>query len=62
MIKVKGRIVTFTGKDLAFMKKDAKRLGLTPQNWFTGMLWEMVMRKAREGVFNGKNKKTMESK
>jgi hypothetical protein len=54
MIKVKGRICTFTGKDFKLLKKEAEALGLSMQDCFTGMLWEMLMLKAREGAFRGK--------
>lgn len=57
-IKVKGRIVTFTGKDALFMTKEAKELGLSEQALFTGLLWEAVMRYARNGVFLEKIKKS----
>lgn len=59
MIIVKGHKVVFTGKDKALLKKGAKNLGMTPQNCFTGLLWEMVMRQARAGEFkNGKKVKS----
>jgi len=58
MIKTKGHKVTFSGEDLAILKRESKRLGLSPQNWFTGMLWEMVMREARNGAFK-KDKKVV---
>lgn len=61
MITVKKRVVTFTGKDFKLLKAESKRLGISMQNVFTGMLWEYIMRKAREGVFNGKSKKRMEA-
>lgn len=57
-IKVKGRTATFTGKDKVFMQTRSKELGLSAQDFFTGMLWELIMRKAREGSFNGKTSKS----
>ena len=61
MITIKKRVATFTGKDFKFLKAESKRLGMSMQNVFTGMLWEYIMRKAREEVFNGKSKKRMEA-
>ena len=51
MIKVKGRRVFFSGKDEKQIKQIAKDLGMSPQHAFTGMLWEHVMRCARQGLF-----------
>ena len=59
MIKVKGRIVTFTGKDLKNLKELAYKYGLSMQDMFTGVLWETIMRKARDGAFVHGNKKTV---
>jgi hypothetical protein len=58
MIKVKGRIVTFTGKDAIWLKRESKALGLSQQDFFTGMIWEALMRSAREGAFLEKAKKS----
>jgi hypothetical protein len=57
MIKVKGQIATFTGKDAKWLAKEAKALGMSKTNFFTGMLWESVMRYARSGGFLEKTKK-----
>jgi len=38
------------------VKKEAKQLGISPQEVFTGCLWETVMRIAREGAFLDKTK------
>jgi hypothetical protein len=54
MIKIKGNVVTFTGKDGEVFKQSAKAVGMSPQNFFTGMIWEYIMKQAREGVFLGK--------
>lgn len=55
MIKIKGHKVFFSGKDEKLMRQEAKELGLSVQDTFTGMLWEHLMRVARQGVFkNGK--------
>jgi hypothetical protein len=51
VIKVKGKIATFTGKDAKHLKEAAADLGLSMQDVFTGMLWEHLMRCAREGFF-----------
>lgn len=51
MITVKGRIAHFTGKDAKLLARHAKRLGLSEQDLFTGIMWEMILRQAREGVF-----------
>jgi len=51
MINVKGNKIYLTGKDEQRVKEEAKRLGLSAQDLVTGLLWEMFMRKAREGVF-----------
>lgn len=54
MIKVKGNIVTFTGKDAKWLIRESKKVGMSKQAFFTGTLWEDIMRKAREGAFRGK--------
>jgi len=51
MITVRKRKVFFKGKDAVLMKKMAANLGMSEQDAFTGMLWEHIMRLAREGVF-----------
>ncbi len=51
MIKVKGNKVTFTENHALNFMAIAKDLGLTPQDLLTGLLWENIMRLAREGVF-----------
>ena len=53
MIKVSktGKRVIFNGKDAILLNNEAKRLGLSTQNLFTGLLWEYLMKKAREGLF-----------
>lgn len=51
MITVRGRKVYFKGKDAKLMKGLAKDLGMSPQHTFTGLLWEHIMRLARQGVF-----------
>lgn len=56
MITVRGKKVTFTGKDRKRMETIAKDLGLNVQTAFTGMLWEHIMRVARWGLFK-RNKK-----
>lgn len=59
MIKViKDNKVRFTGKDKKDFLKIAKDLGLSPQDTLTGMLWELIMREARNGKFK-KGKKTV---
>ena len=40
------------------LKREAKKLGLPIQTLFSGMMWEMVMREARKGVFLEKTKKS----
>ena len=55
MITVKGKRAIFTGKDEKMLKAEAKRLGLSIQTCFSGMMWEYLMREARKGTFkNGK--------
>ena len=56
MIKIKGRVVTFSGKDYLALRKISKRLGLSMQNVFTGMAWEYIMAKAQKGDFLAKAK------
>lgn len=51
MIRVLGRKVTFTGKHYQWLIKEAKAVGLNPQHYFTGLLWEHIMTQARSGVF-----------
>lgn len=53
MIKVRkdGKTVDLTGKDQKFFANKAKEYGLSMQHVFTGMLWEAVMRMARQGYF-----------
>ena len=51
MIKIKGLKVTITGQDAIRIIRYAKEVGLSTQDWFTGMLWEHIMELAREGVF-----------
>jgi len=51
MITVRGRRVYFKGKDEKMMKEMAANLGMSEQDAFTGLLWEHIMRLAREGVF-----------
>ena len=58
MIIAKGNKVTFTGKEEKVLKREAKKLGLPIQTLFSGMMWEMVMREARKGVFLEKTKKS----
>lgn len=54
MIKIVKNKVYFTGKDYKWLIKISKELGLSPQNAFTGMCWEYVMKKARERKFHAK--------
>jgi hypothetical protein len=54
MIKVKGKQAIFTGKEAIQLKKLAKLYNLSIKDCFTGMMWEFVMRKAREGLFREK--------
>ena len=61
MIKVKGRVATFTGKDAKWLAKESKALGMSKQNFFTGIMWEAVMVRARAGDFLEKNKKRVVS-
>ena len=58
MIKVRGKKVAFTGKDAQRLKREAKSIGLSEQEFFTGCLWESIMRHARNGVFLEKAKKS----
>lgn len=51
MIKVRGAKAVFTGKDAELLKKHSIKLGLSEQDTFTGMLWEYIMKRAREGAF-----------
>lgn len=55
MIKVKGNKAIFTGKDAKLLRKTAKELKMTPQNVFTGMLWEFMMKHAREEALKRDN-------
>lgn len=48
MIKVRGNKVTFTGKDAVILNKEAKRLDMSPQHLFTGILWEYVLHLKRK--------------
>lgn len=57
MITVKGKVATFTSKDWTLLKKGAKETGLSLQDYFTGITWEMIMRQARRGDFLVKSKK-----
>lgn len=56
MITVRGKKVYFKGKDAKRMKQLAKDLGMSVQSAFTGLLWEQIMRFARQGVFKRRNK------
>jgi len=56
MVTVKGRKIFLNGKDLQLLKRGSKETGLSIQDFFTGICWEMVMRQARLGVFLVKNK------
>jgi hypothetical protein len=38
--------------------RGADSVGLSRQDYFTGILWEKIMRMAREGVFLEKTKKS----
>ncbi len=51
MIKVCGKRAIFTGRDQKQLLDISKELGLSVQDTFTGMMWELVMKKAREGLF-----------
>lgn len=53
MIKIKGRKAVFTGKDAKMIKSTAKSYGMSQQDVFTGVLWEYVMKCARERMFKG---------
>lgn len=61
MIKVKGCVATFTGKDAEWLTREAKTLGMSKQNFFTGCMWEAIMKHARNGGFIEKDKKGMEA-
>lgn len=50
MIKVKGNVATFTGKDLKWLKDLSKKYEMTPQVLFTALTWEAVLRWKREEV------------
>ena len=56
MITIRKNKVYFKGKDSKQLKEIAEYLGLTPQEAFTGLMWEFIMREARNGTFT-KNKK-----
>lgn len=56
MIKVKGKIVTFTGKDAKWLERESKAVGMSRQDFFTGCMWEAIMRFARKGAFLEKAK------
>jgi hypothetical protein len=56
MIKVKGNKAIFSGKDRKDLIQISKDLGLSVQDTFTGMLWDMVMREALNGTFKKKEK------
>jgi hypothetical protein len=51
MITVRRNKVYFKGKDARTMKELALSLGMATQDAFTGLLWEAIMRFARQGVF-----------
>lgn len=51
MIKICEKTAIFTGRDQKQLSAISKELGLSVQDTFTGMLWEFIMQKAREGVF-----------
>lgn len=51
MIKMQGRKMVFTGKEATLIKKHAKEVGMKVDHFVIGVLWEQIMRKAREGVF-----------
>lgn len=54
MIKMVGRKMMITGKDHKIIKKHAKQMGMTIQNFVIGMLWEKIMKDARAKVYGGK--------
>lgn len=56
MITVRGRKVYFKSRDASRFKMAAAHLGLSEQDAFTGMLWEHIMRLAREGLFKDSKK------
>jgi len=56
MITVRRNRVYFKGKDAIRFQKAADYLGLTVQDAFTGMMWEHIMRLAREGRFRDSKK------
>ena len=51
MIVIKGRKITFTHKHFRYLRSMSQHYGLTMRDTFTGLLWEHIMQKAREGVF-----------
>jgi hypothetical protein len=57
MITVRKNKAYFTGKDKKWLEQESKDLGLSIQETFTGMMWEMIMREARKGVFLEKKAK-----
>jgi hypothetical protein len=50
MIKVKGRDVTFTGKDLKWLERESKLLGMSKQDFFTAVMWEAILAMKRREV------------
>jgi hypothetical protein len=51
MITVRGRKVSFSGKDAVKFQKIADDLGMSAEDALTGMLWEKIMQEARAGIF-----------
>jgi len=48
VIKVKGRIMTFTGKDNKMIRKYAKLYDMKVKDFVIGVLWSQIMRKKKE--------------
>jgi hypothetical protein len=51
MITIRKQKVYFSGKDEVWLEETAASLGLSCQETFTGLMWEHLMRLARQGEF-----------
>ena len=58
MIKVRGKTATFTGKELKWLIKGSKRLGMSTQIFFTAHMWAAMLHMAEKEA----NEKTQKSR
>jgi len=48
VIKMKGRVMTFTGKDNTMIRTWAKKYDMSVKDFVIGVLWSQIMRTKKE--------------